>query len=56
MLTPTGQALIVLSTDGDCAELLAQLGAAGFRNEVVEERDLINEVVTIHSVRPATVA
>lgn len=53
MLTPCGYALLILSTDGDCAELLAELTRAGFRNEVVERKDLINEVVTIYAVRPA---
>jgi release factor glutamine methyltransferase len=51
MLASDGYALLTLSTDGDCAELLAELGAAGFRNEIVEQTDLINEVVTIYAVR-----
>jgi HemK-related putative methylase len=51
MLTPSGHALLVLSSDGDCHELLAELAAAGFRNEVVEQKDLINEVLTIYAVR-----
>jgi HemK-related putative methylase len=50
MLTADGYALLTLSTDGHCAELLAQLAAAGFRNEIVERTDLINEVVTIYAV------
>ena len=50
-LTPDGYALLTLSTDGQCDELLVALAAAGFRNEVVEQIDLINEVVTIHAVR-----
>jgi len=58
MLTPDGYALLTLSTDGDCGELLAALIAAGFRSEIVEQTDLINEVVTIYAVRlqraPAT--
>jgi hypothetical protein len=53
MLEPGGRALLVLSTDGDCAALLAQLERDGFRDQVVERKDLINEVVTIHEVRPA---
>jgi HemK-related putative methylase len=51
MLTPNGYALLVLSSDGDCPELLSELAAAGFRNEVVEQKDLINEVLTIYTVR-----
>jgi release factor glutamine methyltransferase len=51
MLTPDGYALLTLSSDGDCEELLAELVAAGFRNEIVEQTDLINEVVTIYAVR-----
>jgi HemK-related putative methylase len=50
VLAPDGSALLTLSTDGDCAELLAELGAAGFRREIVEQIDLINEVVTIYAV------
>jgi HemK-related putative methylase len=51
MLTPGGKALLVLSSDGDCHELLDELAAAGFRSEVVEQKDLINEVLTIYAVR-----
>jgi HemK-related putative methylase len=53
-LAPDGYALLTLSTDGDCEELLAELQAAGFRNEIVEQTDLINEVVTIYAVRRAS--
>lgn len=53
VLAPDGQALLVLSTDGHCAELLAELAAAGFCCAIVEQTDLINEVVTIYAVRPA---
>jgi HemK-related putative methylase len=52
MLTPRGCALVVLSTDGDCDELLTALAGAGFRNDVVERKNLINEVVTVYAVRP----
>ena len=52
MLTPRGYALVVLSTDGDCDELLAELASAGFGLDAVERTNLINEVVTIHAVRP----
>jgi len=50
-LTPGGYALLTLSSDGDCDELLAELVAAGFYNEIVEQTDLINELVTIYAVR-----
>lgn len=56
MLAPGGYALIILSTDGDCAELLAELEGAGFRNDVVEQKDLINEVATLYAVRPRLTA
>jgi release factor glutamine methyltransferase len=51
VLAPDGYALLTLSTDGDCAELLAELRATGFRYEIVEQNDLINEVVTVYAVR-----
>jgi release factor glutamine methyltransferase len=50
-LAPGGYAFLTLSTDGDCHELLAELEAAGFCNEIVEQADLINEIVTIYAVR-----
>jgi HemK-related putative methylase len=50
MLAPGGHALLILSTDGDCGELLAELEAAGFRNEIVERTDLINEIATVYAV------
>jgi release factor glutamine methyltransferase len=50
-LAPGGYALVVLSTDGDCAELLAELSSARFHSESVEELDLINEVVTVYAIR-----
>ena len=56
MLTPDGYGLLTLSSDGDCDELLAELVAAGFRNEIVDQTDLINEVVTIYAVRRQTTA
>lgn len=50
-LAAHGYALLTLSTDGDCNELLAELASAGFRIEIVEQTDLINEVVTIYAIR-----
>jgi len=54
MLIPDGLALLVLSSDGDCHELLDALAAAGFQREIVEQKDLINEVLTIYAVRHTT--
>jgi HemK-related putative methylase len=51
VLTPDGCAMLVLSTDGDCAALLAELRDAGFRHKILWQTDLINELVTIHAVR-----
>lgn len=56
VLAPDGYALVTLSTDGQCDELLAELAAAGFRSEIVERTDLINEVVTIYAVRRSAAA
>ena len=51
VLNPRGHALLILSTDGDCAELLSELCQGGFNVEPVERTDLVNEVVTIYRVR-----
>lgn len=51
VLTPKGYALLTLSTDGDCGVLLGELGRAGFKIDTVERTNLVNEVVTIYSVR-----
>ncbi|HEU4651496.1 MAG TPA: HemK2/MTQ2 family protein methyltransferase [Croceibacterium sp.] len=50
-LAPGGCVLLTLSTDGDGAELLDVLVAAGFAVEVVEQTDLLNEVITVYGVR-----
>ena len=47
-----GHALLVLSSDGDSAAFLGALRHAGFTDSVVARRDFINEVMTVHSVRP----
>jgi HemK-related putative methylase len=49
-LTPTGQALLVLSSDGVQSSFLAALETAGFRSTVVAKRDLINETVCVYSI------
>jgi HemK-related putative methylase len=54
VLTPDGYALLVLSSDGDCEELLAELTAHGFGHEVLQRKDLINETLAIYAVRPAS--
>jgi release factor glutamine methyltransferase len=51
-LAPSGYALVVLSSDGDAA-FLHHFAQSGLRHDVVARRDLINEVMTIHEVRPA---
>jgi len=50
VLEPGGRALLVLSSDGDCADLLVGLMTAGFSVEAVAQKDLINEVLTIYIV------
>ncbi len=49
-LTPAGQALLVLSTDGDCAALLRAL-ARSLTVEVASRRDFGNEVITVFLVQ-----
>jgi hypothetical protein len=53
-LAPGGQALLVLSTDGDAAGMLAALDGVGLKHQVVARRDLGNEVLTIHRVTHGT--
>ena len=52
-LRPTGEALIVLSTDGEWRAMLAALDARGFATRPVASRDFGNEVLTVYSGRPA---
>jgi methylase of polypeptide subunit release factors len=49
-LAPGGQALVVVSTDGDAAGLLRALDAQGLTHTVAAQRDLGNEVLTIHAI------
>jgi HemK-related putative methylase len=51
-LTPDGQALVVLSSDGDGPDILQALERHQFRLEVVAERDFVNEVMRVHRVTP----
>ncbi|HET7034461.1 MAG TPA: HemK2/MTQ2 family protein methyltransferase [Thermomicrobiaceae bacterium] len=52
-LTPSGAALVILSSDGDPAAFLVACEAAGLRTDVVSRRDLINEVFTIYRIAPS---
>ena len=52
-LKPTGEALIVLSTDGEWRAMLAALDARGFMTGPVASRDFGNEIVTVYSGRPS---
>jgi HemK-related putative methylase len=47
-LTPRGCALVILSTDGDHDTFLQSFRSHGFTVEVVAERDLVNEVLTVY--------
>ena len=49
-LAPGGRALLVLSTDGDAAGMLAALEAQRLSHRAVARRDLGNEVLTVHDV------
>jgi HemK-related putative methylase len=51
-LTLNGQALIVLSTDGDGRCLLEMLKVRGFVITPVSSRDFGNEVITVYQVNP----
>jgi HemK-related putative methylase len=51
-LRPTGEARIVLSTDGEWRATLAALQARGFTISPVAFRDFGNEVLTVYSGRP----
>jgi HemK-related putative methylase len=52
-LRPTGEARIVLSTDGEWRATLAALETRGFTIRPVASRDFGNEVLTVYSGRPA---
>ena len=49
-LRADGCALLVLSTDGDCGDLLVALAEAGWRIDVAAEKNLVNEVVRMYRV------
>jgi HemK-related putative methylase len=50
-LTPEGRALVVLSSDGDCYELVAMLAEQGYAVTIRAEKNLINERLTMYDVR-----
>ena len=50
-LTEDGQALILLSTDGDGDVLLRVLRTSGFQVEVAGRRNFGNEIMTVYSAR-----
>ena len=52
-LTPSGQALLVLSSDGERNAFLAALHAGGFITRAVARRDLGNETMTVYQVARA---
>jgi 16S rRNA G1207 methylase RsmC len=52
-LRPTGEALVVLSTDGEWRAVLAALDAHGFQTRAIASRDFGNEIVTVYSGRPS---
>lgn len=51
-LRPDGEALVVLSTDGEWLAMLAALDARGFETRPVAARDFGNEILTVYSGRP----
>lgn len=50
-LTEQGYALVVLSTDGEIAAAL--MSASHLKTQVVQRRDLINEILTVYEIRVA---
>jgi release factor glutamine methyltransferase len=50
-LKPAGEALVVLSTDGDGAALLQGVGERGLGVEPAMRRDFGNEVVSVYRIR-----
>lgn len=50
-LRSSGEALIVLSTDGEWQAMLTALSASGFAARPVRSRDFGNEILTVYSLR-----
>jgi hypothetical protein len=51
-LTPSGHALLVLSSDGERDCFLHALQVGGFRSQVVAEHDFLNEQMWVYQVQP----
>ena len=52
-LAPGGQALVLLSSEGDAAGMLQALHEQGFHTEPALRRNFGNEIMTLYSVHPA---
>lgn len=52
VLRPAGEALVVLSTDGEGQSVLTALEAAGFTTRAVATHDFGNEVLSVYSAQP----
>lgn len=50
-LTAAGRALLVLSSDGDCYELVAMLAQDGYSVTIKAEKNLLNERLMMYDVR-----
>jgi release factor glutamine methyltransferase len=48
-LTPKGRAILLLSSDGDASQFLDALASRGFAANVLAQRDLRHELVTIYA-------
>lgn len=51
VLRPGGRALLVLSSDGNCDELLTALQAHNFDIAIHKQKNLLNELLTIYEAR-----
>jgi release factor glutamine methyltransferase len=51
LLKPDGAAWLVLSSLGDCDDLLRQLEANRFEIETVSQKELLKEIITVYRVR-----
>jgi SAM-dependent methyltransferase len=50
-LRPSGEARVVLSTDGEWRAMLSALDAAGFGTRPVASKDFGNEIITVYAAR-----
>jgi HemK-related putative methylase len=51
MLRPGGRALLILSSDGNCDELIAFLQNHQFKTVIIGRKNLLNELLTLHEVK-----